>query len=151
MIADYVGDGSVPYFVEMMNERAQELGMSGTKFTSPHGLPDPESHTTARDMALLARHALSLPGFEALMTATTYDGGPTNINEHLNWNTTNRLMVSSSPYYNSAVSGIKTGYHHTLGSYAGHSGQKKRLQLSRRPDGEPRRRHPERQRRLLGV
>ena len=27
-------------------------------------------------------------------------------------------MVSSSPYYNSAVSGIKTGYHHTLGSYA---------------------------------
>ncbi|GKH49501.1 MAG: serine hydrolase [Oscillospiraceae bacterium] len=118
MIADYVGDGSVPYFVEMMNERAQELGMSGTKFTSPHGLPDPESHTTARDMALLARHALSLPGFEALMTATTYDGGPTNINEHLNWNTTNRLMVSSSPYYNSAVSGIKTGYHHTLGSYA---------------------------------
>ncbi|PWM26409.1 MAG: hypothetical protein DBX44_00670 [Oscillospiraceae bacterium] len=118
MIADYVGDGSVPYFVEMMNERAQELGMNNTYFTSPHGLPDSSSYTTARDMAILARHALTLPGFEELMTTTSYDGGPTNINEHLNWTTTNRLMASSSPYYNSAVSGVKTGYHPTLGSYA---------------------------------
>ena len=118
MIADYIGDGSVPYFVEMMNGRAAELGMNNTKFTSPHGLPDPESYTTAKDMAILARHAMTLPGFEALMNATTYDGGPTNVNEHLNWSTTNRLLVGSSPYYNSAVSGIKTAYHQTLGSYA---------------------------------
>lgn len=42
MIADYVGDGSVPYFVEMMNERAQELGMSLAQNSPlPMGFPIP--------------------------------------------------------------------------------------------------------------
>lgn len=118
MLADYMGDGSVPYFVEQMNKRAAELGMTNTHFTSPHGLPDPESYTTAQDMALLAKHAMALPGFSDLIAVTSYDGGPTNINEHLNWSSTNRMLVSSSPYYNRFVSGIKTGYHNTLGSYA---------------------------------
>ncbi len=118
MLADYIGDGSVPYFVELMNKRAAELGMTNTHFTSPHGLPDPESYTTAQDMALLAKHAMTLPGFSDLIAVTAYDGGPTNINEHLNWSSTNRMLVSSSPYYNRFVSGIKSGYHNTLGSYA---------------------------------
>lgn len=117
MLADYIGDGSVPYFVELMNKRADELGMTNTHFTSPHGLPDTESYTTARDMAILARYAMSLPGFSDLISVTAYDGGPTNINEHLYWSSTNRLLVSSSPYYNRFVSGIKAGYHNTLGSY----------------------------------
>lgn len=117
IIADYVGDNSIPYFVEMMNERAAELGMKDTHFTSPHGLPDAESYTTARDMAILARHAATLEGFEELCSKTSYDGGPTNINEHLNWNSTNRMIVSTSPYYNRSVLGIKAGYHNTLGSY----------------------------------
>ena len=43
MLGDYIGDGSVPYFVELMNKRARELGMKNTHFTSPHGLPDPEA------------------------------------------------------------------------------------------------------------
>ena len=71
MLADYIGDDSVPYFVELMNKRAAELGMKNTHFTSPHGLPDPESYTTARDMALLARHAMTLPGFSDLMPTAT--------------------------------------------------------------------------------
>lgn len=117
MIADYVGDNSVPYFVQMMNERAAELGMNDTHFTSPHGLPDPESYTTAKDMAILARHAASLPGFSELVSVTSYNGGPTNINETLYWNATNRMMQPTSPYYNKTASGIKAGYHNTLGSY----------------------------------
>lgn len=118
MLADYIGDGSVPYFVELMNKRAAELGMKDTHFTSPHGLPDPKSYTTARDMAILARHAMALPGFSPLISVTAYNGGPTNINETLNWSSTNRLLVSSSPYYNRFASGVKSGYHQTLGSYA---------------------------------
>lgn len=118
MLADYIGDGSVPYFVELMNKRAAELGMKDTHFTSPHGLPDPESYTTARDMAILARHAMALPGFSPLISVTAYNGGPTNINQTLNWSSTNRLLVSSSPYYNRFASGVKSGYHQTLGSYA---------------------------------
>ena len=118
MLADYIGDGSVPYFVELMNKRAGELGMKDTHFTNPHGLPDPDSYTTAYDMAILARHAMALPGFSELISVTAYDGGPTNINQHLNWSSTNRLLVSSSPYYNRFASGVKTGYHPTMGSFA---------------------------------
>jgi len=118
MLADYIGDGSVPYFVELMNKRAKELGMKNTNFTSPHGLPDPESYTTAKDMAILARHAMTLEGFETLATTPFYDGGPTNRNETLNWNTRNALLASTSQYYNPSATPIKSGYHHKLGSYS---------------------------------
>lgn len=118
MLGDYVGDGSVPYFVQMMNERAAELGMQNTHFTSPHGLPDENAYTTARDMAILAQHAVQLPGFEEIAATINYDGGPTNINDSLQWNTTNRMIVSTSPYYNRSAIGVKGGYVRTLGSYA---------------------------------
>jgi D-alanyl-D-alanine carboxypeptidase len=45
--------GSVPAFVSEMNRQAALLGLTGTRFANPHGLPDPGQSTTARDMALL--------------------------------------------------------------------------------------------------
>src|SRR2546428_6485147 len=45
------GDESV--FVERMNAKARELGLAGTRFTNPHGLPDPNQRSTARDLAQL--------------------------------------------------------------------------------------------------
>jgi len=47
--------GSVPKFADMMNREAQRLGMTGSRFTNPHGLHDRRQVTTARDMALLVR------------------------------------------------------------------------------------------------
>lgn len=47
--------GSQDRFVFEMNATAQMLGMSGTRFTNPHGLPDDDQVTTARDMAILAQ------------------------------------------------------------------------------------------------
>ncbi|MEG2204246.1 MAG: serine hydrolase, partial [Oscillospiraceae bacterium] len=110
MLADYVGDGSIPYFVEMMNQRAQELGAKSTHFTSPHGLPDDAATTTAYDMMLLARHASTLPGMEKYLGIVSYDGGPIDRIEHLYWNTTNQFAKSSAPYYNTAVTCIKDSY-----------------------------------------
>jgi D-alanyl-D-alanine carboxypeptidase len=54
VLAEGVG-GDVDSFVAEMNASAQALGMTGTRFKNPHGLPDDEQVTTARDMALLAR------------------------------------------------------------------------------------------------
>ncbi len=51
-IAENIG-GSVPRFVQMMNETARRLGMTGTYFANPHGLPDIRQVTTARDLAIL--------------------------------------------------------------------------------------------------
>jgi len=53
-LAGYIAGGAEP-FTRMMNQQAQALGMSHTRFTNPSGLPAPEMQTTARDMAVLAR------------------------------------------------------------------------------------------------
>lgn len=52
-VGESVG-GSKSRFVAMMNAEARRLGMFGTHFTNPHGLPDKNNYSTARDMALLA-------------------------------------------------------------------------------------------------
>ena len=45
--------GSQSAFVAQMNKTARRLGMSGSRFTNPHGLPSKGQYVTARDMALL--------------------------------------------------------------------------------------------------
>lgn len=67
-VAEHLG-GSEPAFVEMMNQRAIELGATNTQFQNPSGLP-PASvgktgpHvTSAYDMAMISRHAITLPMF----------------------------------------------------------------------------------------
>ncbi len=47
--------GSLEEFVQTMNRAAARLGMTDTNFANPHGLPDSQQVTTARDMALLTR------------------------------------------------------------------------------------------------
>lgn len=65
--------GTEDQFGQMMTVRARALGMTSTTFRNASGLPDPEQTTTARDMAVLARHLVqdfpteyryfSTPGF----------------------------------------------------------------------------------------
>jgi len=50
--------GSVAAFADRMNAKAKELGLSGTHFVNPHGLPEPDHYSTAKDLALLARQYL---------------------------------------------------------------------------------------------
>ncbi|MEE8210029.1 MAG: D-alanyl-D-alanine carboxypeptidase family protein, partial [bacterium] len=63
-LAEYIG-GSERGFIELMNIRAEELGMNDSRFYSVHGLPpdpgDEEDVTSAQDMALLARELLKYP------------------------------------------------------------------------------------------
>ncbi|OZA93310.1 MAG: D-alanyl-D-alanine carboxypeptidase, partial [Rhizobiales bacterium 39-66-18] len=54
VIAEGVG-GSVPSFVAEMNDTAARLGMAGSHFENPNGLPNSDQFTTARDLAVLAR------------------------------------------------------------------------------------------------
>lgn len=110
IIADYLGDGSIPQFVEMMNERAKELGCQNTNFVNPHGL-DADGHvSSAYDMYLIAKHAISLDGFMDIATTLSIDISPTNIHTSDYWlSSTNSMMKSTSEYYYAPVRGIKTG------------------------------------------
>ena len=53
--------GSIEAFAELMNKRAQQLGLRDTNFTNPHGLDDQQHYTTAHDLALIAAAALENP------------------------------------------------------------------------------------------
>jgi len=109
MIGDYLGDGSLTQFAEMMNDKAKELGCTGTNFVNPNGLHDENHYTTARDMAKIAAYAMQNPEFVEIVNTISMDIGPTNKHEQLVEITTNKVIVPSSIYYNPAVSGIKTG------------------------------------------
>ena len=61
-IARQVG-GSVDHFVEMMNQKAKELGMTGTHFVNPHGLHQEEHYTTPYDVYLMLHYASQIPEF----------------------------------------------------------------------------------------
>ena len=57
MLARHVA-GSYEAFVDMMNQRAEELGCTGTHFVNPCGLHDDNHYTTARDLYKIAYAAM---------------------------------------------------------------------------------------------
>jgi len=78
-IAEYLGNGAPGPFVEAMNRKAQELGMTNTHFENPNGLPADGQVTTARDMATLAQAYLQhFPQMLAVhsMTEFTHNNRP---------------------------------------------------------------------------
>ncbi len=109
ILADYVGDGSISRFCEMMNENAKELGCENTNFVNPHGLFSKKHYTTAYDMYLITKYAMELPGFMDYVTTPVYDVGETEFHDYLRWITTNQMMMTNSPYYYEPIRGIKTG------------------------------------------
>jgi len=108
IIAHNVAGGQAA-FVEMMNARARELGAVNTNFTNANGLPDPQMTTTARDMAIITKHAMGLPGFMDIVTATSYIAGPTNRNTRPEWTTTITMQIPGSRLFYPHLRGIKTG------------------------------------------
>lgn len=56
-MAEHLG-GSVEGFVEMMNQKAQELGLTNTHFVNPHGLDTENHYSSARDMSIMAKELL---------------------------------------------------------------------------------------------
>jgi D-alanyl-D-alanine carboxypeptidase (penicillin-binding protein 5/6) len=70
--ADYLA-GSIPAFAQMMNEKAAEIGARNSHFVTPNGLYDPNHYSTAADMALIARYAVThLPEFNEIVATKRY-------------------------------------------------------------------------------
>ncbi len=66
-IAEHIG-GTVQDFCTMMTRRAAALGCTGTVFLTPHGLPQEGHYTTARDLALIAREAMTHEVFREIVS-----------------------------------------------------------------------------------
>lgn len=70
-LGEHIG-GSVEGFADMMNAKAQEIGMASSHFVNPHGLHDAEHYTTARDMAILTAYALENELFCEIVKTPSY-------------------------------------------------------------------------------
>ena len=63
--------GSIEAFAELMNEKADALGLNDTNFTNPHGLDDEEHYTSAHDLAIITAEALEYPEFREIVSTRT--------------------------------------------------------------------------------
>lgn len=108
-IAEMIG-GTIPAFVDMMNEKAAELGCTGTHFANPHGLDDENHYTTAHDMALIAQYALSLPDFREFFGRDKYTMSPTNKQPKERYFWSQHEMLYDSDYTYGSATGGKLGW-----------------------------------------
>lgn len=108
LAAEYYG-GSVENFVVMMNNKAKELGLTGTNYSNPVGLHDEDNYTTVRDIYTLASYALKNKTFKEVCETPRYTM-KTNRTEKKTLSTTNALQDTTTNYYYQYAKGIKTGY-----------------------------------------
>ncbi len=103
-LAEHVG-GSEARFAAMMTLRAQELGMTQSRFVNPHGLPDSRQISSARDLAILSRAVMrDYPQYYH------YFGQHHWVYNGRQYGNTNGLLHSGNGY-----DGIKTGFTNASG------------------------------------
>ena len=118
-IARQVG-GSVENFVQMMNDKAASLAMTGTHFANPHGLHNENHYTTAYDVYLMLYAAYQHTEFQNTMSMSSYTLNMTHAD-----GTAGTIYLSSTDKYltgeknapeNVTVLGGKTGTTDEAGS-----------------------------------
>ena len=109
--------GSQEDFAQMMNDRAQKIGATGTHFTNPSGLPEDDHYTTAKDMALITREALQNAEFTKVFGTLSYTMEPTDKNtEARPFINQSDMMKKNSPYYCEGIVGGKLGWTEEAGN-----------------------------------
>ena len=131
--------GSVDTFVGLMNEKAVELGMTGTRYVTPVGLTTEGQYTTVSDMIKLGKAAFTNDALTAIMAKARYTVPATNLTEErILPNTNNMVDNYTSHYYKTLVAG-KTGngdQGRCLVSLASRNGENYLCAVARCPSGE---------------
>jgi len=91
--------GSVDAFVDMMNQKAVELGLDGTRFVNPHGQHHPYQYTTAHDMYQLYSEATKSTLFNEISSTFRHVTERTEESAERNLVGTNPLLNQNSIYY----------------------------------------------------
>ena len=105
--------GSEEAFVKMMNDKAAEIGCTGTHFTNASGLHNENHYSTARDMAIIMAYAVNNPFIKQVMCSRTYE---TAAKLEKSENKLYATWYSSMPSDYSFFMGAKTGYEDAAGS-----------------------------------
>jgi len=109
LAAKYFG-GSVENFVQLMNNKAAQLGLDGTKYANPVGLHDKDNYTTVRDIYTLTAYALKFDVFKEICATSRYTMPATNMYGKRTLTSTNNLQNTNKQFYYKYAKGVKTGY-----------------------------------------
>ncbi len=103
--------GSIPAFVERMNERAAQLGCTGSHFANAHGLHDPEHYTTCRDIYRYTKEAMKNDTFREIVATADCYVDATNMSDQRHFFNTNALLsnLRYAGYVYKPAIGVKTG------------------------------------------
>ncbi len=97
--------GSEENFADMMNEKAEEIGMVDTNFANSSGINDPNNYSTVRDIALMSKYLIKYyPEYYPLYAEKTFTWDKTG-GDPIKQGNRNPLL-----YKRVGVDGIKTGY-----------------------------------------
>ena len=111
--------GSLDAFVGMMNQKAAELGATGSHFANPHGFHEADHYTTAMDLFKIAQYAMRIDKFREIVKTDMYTIEPTNKYKEIRYLSSTNHLISrrryANYYYDKAI-GIKTGYTDEAGS-----------------------------------
>ena len=103
--------GSEEAFVDMMNEKATEMGMSGTHFCNVTGLHDPDHYSTVKDISVLLRYALQYEVFRQAFSSSCYTTQPTNLHpDGITFHSTMFKYMDNAEVIGGKIIGGKTGY-----------------------------------------
>ena len=102
--------GSMDAFIDMMNQRAKELGCLNTHFNNSNGLPDEEHYTTPYDLALIAKEFYKNETLRKISSTSFYTVHPT-ATQPDQWDMQNHhKLCKRLPYEYDGFIGGKTGY-----------------------------------------
>lgn len=104
--------GSIDEFVKKMNEKAAELGLTGTNFANPSGLHNENHYTTAADMGKLARYAMKNQTLCDIAKTQKYTFPPTGVRAQEKTILSTNHLVSRYKYpyhYYANATGLKSG------------------------------------------
>ena len=114
-LAQYVA-GSESAFVQLMNEKANEMGLKCTHFANPVGLHDEQNYSTAEDMALVLEYALQDDFSKCVLSTYQYTVPPTEQNpEGILLTSTMLSRMTGDEMPGVAIRGGKTGFTNEAG------------------------------------
>ncbi|MCL2384085.1 MAG: D-alanyl-D-alanine carboxypeptidase [Oscillospiraceae bacterium] len=113
-LAEHVS-GNIQAFAELMNEKAQEIGMRNSNFVNPSGSHEPNQYSTAYDLALMGKYAMQNHVFREIVSRTSFVLPPTNKydEDYRLFTNTNALLLpdrETRNYFHPYATGIKTGF-----------------------------------------
>lgn len=106
---------AVEYFVNLMNEKAQDIGMLDSHFEVPDGYHNKNHYVTAQDMMKLLIYAENFDILKQVTSTQSYSVTSLSGEEH-SWINTNKLLDQNSSYFYEGVNGFKTGFHDDAGN-----------------------------------